>query len=92
MHGFSGRANQALELLDPLHREVAAGLPVDDNFRLSVDTEYLTQLAQVGRYAEALAIADAALPAMLPNCAGRWPTCCANWARSRRHARSTLMC
>ncbi|WP_273457274.1 protein kinase domain-containing protein [Nevskia ramosa] len=64
VHGFSGRASQALELLDPLHREVAARLPADDAFRLSVDTEYLTQLAQVGRYAEALSIAEVSLPVL----------------------------
>ncbi|MDH4458975.1 MAG: winged helix-turn-helix domain-containing protein [Nevskia sp.] len=62
VHGFSSRARQALAILDPLNAELSARLPGDDPLLLDVKAEYLTQLANVGRHADALAIAEAVLP------------------------------
>ena len=62
VHGFSSRARQALAILDPLNAELSSRLPGDDPLLLDVKAEYLAQLANVGRHAEALAIAEAVLP------------------------------
>ena len=62
VHGFSSRPRQALAILEPLHRELAARLPADDPLLLDVSAEYLAQLANVGRHGEALAIAESVLP------------------------------
>ena len=62
VHGFSSRPRQALAILEPLHRERAARLPADDPLLLDISTEYVAQLANVGRHDEALAIAESVLP------------------------------
>ncbi|MGQ0618750.1 MAG: tetratricopeptide repeat protein, partial [Panacagrimonas sp.] len=62
VHGFSGRIHQALALLEPLNREASARLPADDPLLLRLKSEYVMQLTNVGRAAEALEIAKRLLP------------------------------
>lgn len=62
LHAWKGENTQALAILDPLHAEVAQRLPADDGFRVRLRMEQLAMMSNLGRSAEAVAIARELMP------------------------------